>query len=119
MGQGGDFVGPQAQRPAGQYRIDCAAVAGDGLGTQGRGQCTNQLEAGLFEQGQVVIHRFYQHQYLVCHALPPGHSQKRGIMPAWAYWAKARPRPPGTPLLSVSCQGPSGLVAQLQPLLKR
>ncbi len=35
------------------------------------------------------------------------------------YCANARPNPPGTPLLSVSCQGPFGLNDQLQPLSNR
>ncbi|MND97289.1 hypothetical protein D3C80_896070 [compost metagenome] len=117
-GQGSNFIGVQAQRTAGQYRIDLAAMTGNGLGTQSRGLRADQAKTVALQQGQVGVDRFYQHQYRLCHAKLPGYS-RGGIMRTSGYWAKARPRPPGTPLLSVSCQGPLRLVDQLQPLFQR
>ncbi len=45
--------------------------------------------------------------------------QKQKQIKKQRYCANARPNPPGTPLLSVSCHGPFGLNDQLQPLSNR
>ena len=36
-----------------------------------------------------------------------------------SYWPNCRPRPPGTPWISVSSHGPFGLIERLQPLFQR
>ncbi|MNN23826.1 hypothetical protein D3C81_1372340 [compost metagenome] len=68
VGQRLDFRSGKAQRAAGKHRIDFSAMALDGIGTQWRGRCADQPVAGLFEQVQVIIDGFHQHQDCLAHA---------------------------------------------------
>ena len=52
----------QAQRAAGQHRIDMAAVAGDGLCPFGRRRCEDQVKALMLENRQIIIDGFNQYQ---------------------------------------------------------
>ncbi|MCY1464542.1 hypothetical protein D9M71_825760 [compost metagenome] len=60
--QRGDFIGIQAQRASGQYRIDTRAVGRNGFGPLGGGRRQNQVKALMFENRQVIIDRFNQYQ---------------------------------------------------------
>jgi hypothetical protein len=73
IGQGGDFLGIQAQRAAGQDRVDLAAVPGDGLGAFGGRWRQDQVKALMFEDGQIIIDGFDQYQ--------------NGCRHAWLLWA--------------------------------
>lgn len=73
QGQGGHFIGLQAQRAASQHGVDAGAVSGYGFGAAGGGGRKDQLVALVLQHMQVIVNALYQHQHNVGHrSLQPG-----------------------------------------------
>jgi len=91
LGQGGDFSGGQAQRPAGQHGVNLAGMALDGVAAHLRGRGTNQAVAGLFQQRQIIVDGFYQYQDSFAHATSFNiRGALCGVTGRYSQWGKQR-----------------------------